>query len=147
MRKRPETREFPPVTAFVTRKVRFEEVDQIGYMWHGRYASWFEDGREAIGEKYNLSYLTFHAHKTIIPLKHFSLEYKMPLLYNHEYRIETDLLWNESAILEYDYRILNNENQIMTTGKTIQMMLDLEGGLLLESPKFYRIFCDKWRNF
>ena len=33
----------PPLRVDVGRKVRFEEVDSMGIVWHGHYASYFED--------------------------------------------------------------------------------------------------------
>ena len=35
--------------------IRFSEVDAMNVVWHGNYLKFFEDGREALGEKYGLS--------------------------------------------------------------------------------------------
>ena len=43
-----------PLETSVARRVRFEEVDPLTIVWHGRYPSYFEDGRAAFGEKYCL---------------------------------------------------------------------------------------------
>ncbi len=37
--------------------VRFNEADPLGIVWHGHYVRYFEDGREAFGNKYGLRYL------------------------------------------------------------------------------------------
>ena len=34
--------------------IRFNEVDALGIVWHGNYVKYFEDGREAFGEKFDL---------------------------------------------------------------------------------------------
>lgn len=39
-----------PLCVTTQREVRFEEVDVMRIVWHGRYASYFEDGRVAPGE-------------------------------------------------------------------------------------------------
>jgi len=31
--------------------IRFSEVDSMGVVWHGNYIKYFEDGREAFGNK------------------------------------------------------------------------------------------------
>ena len=49
----------PPLRIRVERKVRFEETDPLGIVWHGRYASFFEDARTAAGEKYGFGYPGF----------------------------------------------------------------------------------------
>ena len=47
--RRRSTPEVPSLCVSAQRTVRFEEVDAVRFMWHGRYASWLEDGREAMG--------------------------------------------------------------------------------------------------
>ena len=37
-----------PLTCTVPREVRFEEVDALNVVWHGRYPSYFEDARVAM---------------------------------------------------------------------------------------------------
>ena len=36
---------------------RFSEVDSMNIVWHGSYPLYFEDAREAFGEKFGLGYL------------------------------------------------------------------------------------------
>ncbi len=144
MRKRHAERTHPPLVRRVTRRVRFDEVDQIQYMWHGRYASWLEDGREDMGAYYDISYLKFYENNVSIPLKHFNLDFLAPLRYNNVYTIESKLLWNEAALLEFEYRILDEQEYCHTKASTIQLMLDLNGKLLLEAPEFYKDFCKRW---
>lgn len=144
MRKKDYIRDYPALTVSIERRVRFEEVDQLSYMWHGRYASWFEDGREVMGSRYNINYLDFYSHGIVVPIKMLSIDYKKPLLYNKFYTIETSLLWNESAILEYHYDIFNSEGISCTKGITKQVMLDTKGNLLFDVPQFYKEFCQRW---
>ncbi len=144
MRKQNDIRDYPALTISTERRVRFEEVDQLSYMWHGRYPSWFEDGREAMGSRYNINYLDFYAQGVVVPIKTLSIDYKKPLLYNNIYTIETSLLWNDSAILEYHYTFFDSEGATCTTGITKQLMLDTKGNLLFDVPQFYKEFCQRW---
>lgn len=146
MRTRKTERDFPPVNLAVTRRVRFEEVDTITFMWHGRYASWLEDGREAMGAAHNISYEMFYANNVAIPLKTLNFDFIAPLRYNIEYSIQTSLLWNEAALLEFEYQIVDCGNNIMTRASSIQLMTSLQGKLLIEAPDFYRAFCEKWKQ-
>ncbi len=146
MRIRKITRDFPPINLSIKRRVRFEEVDAITFMWHGRYASWLEDAREAIGEEYGMSYETFYANNVAIPLKTFNLDFLAPLRYNKEYTVHASLLWNDAALLEYEYQILDSNENVMTKASTIQLMTTLDGNLLIEPPEFYQAFREKWKK-
>ena len=48
-----------PIKHKIERKVRFDELDPLNIVWHGNYASFFEEGRIALGDKYGISYLIF----------------------------------------------------------------------------------------
>jgi len=135
-----------PLQTCVERSVRFEEVDSLNYMWHGRYASWLEDGREALGKLHHLSYLDFFQHGVSVPLKLFHLDFHQPLLYAQTYSIHVSLLWNEAALLDFEYVLKNSGGIVTTTGYTTQLMLSLEGEMLLEQPAFYKEFCARWRR-
>ena len=39
-----------PLEKSVFRTVRFNEIDPMGIMWHGHYASFIEDARVALGD-------------------------------------------------------------------------------------------------
>lgn len=135
-----------PLSAVCTRRVRFEEIDPMGIMWHGRYASWLEDGRESLGSRYGISYLDFYHHGFVTPIKKFSLDYIHPLLHDQTYEIHTFLLWNDSARMDFQYSITDSAGTVMTQGKTTQLFMTLDGKLLLDFPKFYRDFLERWKR-
>lgn len=144
MRKRIFERAHPAIVRLQQRRVRFEEVDQICFMWHGRYASWLEDGREDLGDSYGIGYMDFYDCGVAIPLKTFALDFHAPLRYKECYTLETSLLWNDAAVLEYQYRIFDKENVCVTSATTTQLMIDTSGKLLLDAPQFYKEFCARW---
>ena len=59
--------------------IRFSEVDSMQFVWHGSYTSYFEDAREAFGQKYGLGYLTIFNHGFYAPLVDLSFKYKKPM--------------------------------------------------------------------
>lgn len=135
----------PRLAVTVERRVRFEELDPMGIVWHGRYASWLEDGREAMGERYGISYQDFRDHGVVLPLKTFNLDFRNPLRYGEPYFVHAMLLWSEAALLDYEYSITDAQNRIMTSARTTQLMLTLEGKLLLDQPVFFQNFRRRWQ--
>lgn len=135
----------PPLDIDVQRQVRFEEIDPLNIMWHGHYASWLEDGREALGKAHGIHYLDFYHQGVTTPIKLFQLEYHHPLHYGQSYTIRTSLLWNDAALLDIQYTIRNEAGTVMTTGCTTQLMLNRQGELLLEQPLFFREFRARWQ--
>ncbi|MDY6242001.1 MAG: acyl-CoA thioesterase, partial [Prevotella sp.] len=48
--------------------IRFSEVDSMKVVWHGSYAIYFEDAREAFGAKYGLDYMNYLNHNCYAPI-------------------------------------------------------------------------------
>lgn len=135
-----------PLRRTISRTVRFEEVDPLGIVWHGRYASYFEDARVALGEAYDIGYLDFYKNKVVAPIKQMHFDYHRPLKYRDAMTIEAIWHWSEAARINYEFIILNPEGQLATTGYTVQMMLDFDDNILVVPPPFYQQFCKKWKS-
>jgi acyl-CoA thioester hydrolase len=136
----------PPLHITVKRRVRFEEADPLGIVWHGRYSSYFEDARGAMGEKYGIGYLDFYRNSVVAPIRILHIDYHLPLRFYEDFTIEGILHWSEAARINFEYIIRNSEGGISTTGYTVQVMLDKDDNLLLVPPPFYREFCERWKE-
>ncbi|MDR1952787.1 MAG: acyl-CoA thioesterase [Elusimicrobiota bacterium] len=134
-----------PLRAFTKRKVRFDEIDPLNIMWHGHYASFFEEGRLSLGAKYSIGYMDFYKAGVIIPLKKFHIDYILPLEFDKVYEIETILHWNEAARLDFSYNIFSND-KLTTTGYSVHLMLDKNKNILVSKPAFFEDFCLKWKE-
>ena len=135
-----------PLIARVSRRVRFEEVDSIGMVWHGRYPSYFEDGRIAFGDKYGLSYSSFVKHRTMAPIAQMHFDFKAPLRFDENVSIETSLHWNESMRLDFSYIIIKSKNTIAATGFTVQLVTEPDGTVLFAPPPWIRTFREEWQS-
>ena len=135
----------PPLRMIVKRRVRFEEVDSMGIVWHGRYSGYFEDGRVALGHKYGISYSDFINHRNPVPIRQINIEYIEPLFFEDDIEIEAILHWSEAARINFEYIIRKNGN-IVCIGYTVQLMLDENLELLLAAPPFYLDFMEKWKK-
>src|SRR5262245_19486006 len=105
--------------------VRFNEADPLGIVWHGHYVRYFEDGREAFGNKYGIGYLDFYHRNIIIPIVHIDCSYKRSLRYGDKVVVETTFLPTEAAKLHFEYKLYNpDKNELVATGSSIQVFLD-----------------------
>ena len=128
-----------PLVATRERRVRFEEVDLLGMVWHGRYPSYFEDGRIYFGDKHGLTYQSFMDNKTVAPVVQMHFDYKAPLRFDQVMQIETRLHWSGAARLNFSYTIKNSKGVVNATGYTIQLLTDTEGTVLLVAPVWRRV--------
>ena len=136
----------PPLRCSVERVVRFEEVDPLGIVWHGRYPSFFEDGRVLLGEKFGIGYLDFHRAGIITPIKQLHVDYQKPLRFREPFTIEAILYWSEATRLNHEFILRNAAGEVTTSGYSVQLLLDSEENLLMLPPPFYENFRDRWQT-
>lgn len=142
----PAQQEAPePLRITVERQVRFEEVDPLAIVWHGRYPGYFEDARVALSEKFGISYMNCYENGVLTPIKSMHLDYLRPLRFMERFTIEGILHWSDAARLNFEFILRNESGEVTTTGYTVQMMLDSAQTIMLIPPPFFRVFFDRWK--
>lgn len=136
----------PPLTLTVERTVRFEEIDPLGIVWHGRYPSYFEDGRVMLGKTYGLGYLDLYEQGIVAPIKQMHADYHLPLRFGDPFTIEAILHWSDAVRLNHEFILRNADGQITTTGYSVQMLLDPDYNVLMVPPPFYADFRERWQK-
>lgn len=128
------------------RIVRFDEVDSLEIVWHGHYASYFEDARVALGERLGIGYTTLYRQQVPAPIKQLFVNYHRPLAFAERCRIIARLYWCESARMNIAYKILNTRGETTATGFSVQMFTLKTGEYLTQQPDFYAEFCQRWKQ-
>ena len=135
-----------PLSITVERQVRYEEVDAIGVVWHGRYVSFLEDGRAGFFERYGLGYLTMHENKMMAPFVQMHIEYIKPLRLSEKFLFTAELFWSESIRMNFQYRIINQQGAINASAYTVQILTDDKFEVQLSRPRLFEEFCEKWKR-
>ncbi len=136
----------PPALRCITeRVVRFEEVDALAIVWHGRYPSYFEDGRVLLGEQYGLGYMDFYQQGIVAPIKQLHVDYQLPLRFGESFTIEAILHWSDAVRLNHEFILRNAAGEVTTSGYTVQLLLDKQDNVLMVPPPFYEQFRQRWQ--
>lgn len=127
-----------------TLQIRFSDTDAMGVVWHGNYLRFFEDGREAFGEKYGLEYLDVYNSGYFTPIVKTDINYKNSIYYGDQVKMITRYVNNRSAKIVFEYELINiDSGQIIASGSTTQVFLSVkERELRLDNPDFYL----KWKQ-
>lgn len=127
-------------------EVKFSEADPLGIVWHGHYVRYFEDGREAFGEAYNLRYLDFYRHDIVVPIVNINCDYKRILRYGHRIRLETTYHDSLAAKLIFHYNLYDAKtNEHVAKGSSVQVFMHKDNmELMLTLPPFMNEWKTKW---
>lgn len=134
------------LVATTTRRVRFEEVDALRMVWHGRYPSYFEDGRIAFGDRFGLSYQSFIENETAAPIVQMHFDYHAPLRFDEQFSITTTLHWCDALRLNFSYLLSNQSDKTVAEGYTVQLLTEPSGNLLFFPPPWLAAFRQKWKD-
>lgn len=127
------------LTACTNILIRFNEADPLGIVWHGHYVQYFEDGREAFGEKYGLRYLDIFEKGYSVPVVNIQCDYKRSLRYGDRVVVETKYVDDLAAKIKFEYILTNPATgEIVAKGSSVQVFLDKEtSSLQLLTPAFF----------
>lgn len=147
MKKEKETDKLPALTASLQVRVRFNETDPLGIVWHGNYIKYFEEGREAFGRKYGISYLDIKHEGYATPIVKSVCEHKKMVKYGEVIRIETQYVPCAAAKMQFQYFIYNQNDELVCTGETVQVFTALaNNSLSLYNPDFYQRWKEHFLN-
>jgi acyl-CoA thioester hydrolase len=126
--------------------VRFNEADPLGVVWHGHYLRYFEDGREAFGKEYGISYLDFYRNGLAVPVVSVQCDYKKPLRYGNSVIVEAKYIPTAAAKLKFEYTMYESESRaLVATGSSVQVFVDAKAFTLqLTVPEFFEDWKKKW---
>lgn len=109
-------------------RVRYAETDQMGMVYHGNYAQYFEIGRVEWLRNLGVSYKWMEETGIMLPLVSLSMNYKKPARYDDELTVKTIFKSQSSVKIEFDYEIYNANNELLTTGNSILVFVDIKTG-------------------
>ncbi len=70
-------------------KVRYQETDQMGVVYHANYLIWFEIGRTAFIEALGFNYHEMESDGIVSPVIDANIQFKQPIRYGEEATVET----------------------------------------------------------
>lgn len=126
-------------------RVRFSEVDSMQIVWHGAYIKYFEDGREAFGKRYGISYSDIYNQGYKAPIVDLTSQYRAPLRVGDDAIVETRYIATNAAKLVFEYTIFYKDGiTVVATGSSMQVFLNMENELELVNPGFFIEWKKKW---
>ena len=72
-------------------RIRYDEVDKMGYVYHGNYAKYYHIGRTELLRMIGVSEKELEGHNVILPVIEMSIKYIKPIFYDDIITIKTSL--------------------------------------------------------
>lgn len=117
-------------------RVRYGETDQMGYVYYGNYAQFFEVGRVEWLRALGASYKSLEESGIMLPVIELNIKYMKPAKYDDLLTITTILSKKPLVKIEFDFEVRNENNVLLTTGFTSLVFMDMVKNKPIKAPQY-----------
>lgn len=117
-------------------RVRYGETDQMGYVYYGNYAQFFEVGRVEWLRGMGVSYKSLEESGIMLPVTELRINYAKPARYDDELTVITTLKNKPLVKIEFDFEIKNQKQELITTGYTSLVFIDMKRNRPVKGPEY-----------
>ena len=119
-------------------RVRYSETDQMGYVYYGNYAMYYEVGRVESLRQLGLTYKELEDGGVMMPVLENKSKFFSPALYDDELRIVTTISEKPSVRITFNYDIFNGSNQLIHQGETLLAFVNKSTGKPCRPPEHFQ---------
>lgn len=116
-------------------RVRYAETDQMGVVYHGNYAQFFEMGRVEWLRNLGISYKKMEDNGVMLPVVQLNMNYKKPAKYDDLLTVKTIFKNLSSVKIEFEYEIFNEAGELLTTAYSLLVFVDKNSGRPIAPPQ------------
>ena len=117
-------------------RVRYGETDQMGYVYYGNYAQFFEVGRVEWLRALGVSYKSLEESGIMLPVIKLNINYMKPAKYDDLLTITTIMIKKPLVKIEFEFEVHNENNELLTTGFTSLVFMDMKKNKPIKAPKY-----------
>jgi acyl-CoA thioester hydrolase len=107
-------------------RVRYSETDQMGVVYHGNYAQYFELGRTEWLRKLGVTYKDMEISGIMLPVISLNCNFIKSAIYDDVLTIETFLKKEPMVKIEFEYKVINQNDEIICTGSSVLAFMNMK---------------------
>jgi acyl-CoA thioester hydrolase len=125
-------------------RVRYGETDQMGYVYYGNYAEYYEVARVEMLRSLGMDYAAMESSGVMMPVLELNCKYIKPALYDQEITIKTTIRDLPGVRIHFKYELFNPAGALINIGATTLVFIDMKKNRPCAPPEN---FMEKLRGF
>ncbi|WP_310549788.1 acyl-CoA thioesterase [Paenibacillus glufosinatiresistens] len=116
-------------------RVRYQETDGMGVVYHSNYLNWFEVARTEMLRELGFAYRMLEEQGVMLPVTAAELQYKSPARYDDQIRVYTRVSAFSPLRMAFEYEVRRSDGldgeeapagsgDLLVTGKTEHVWVD-----------------------
>jgi len=118
-------------------RVRYGETDQMGYVYYGNYAMYYEVGRVESLRQLGLTYKELEEMGVMMPVLENKSNYHQAALYDDHLKIVTTIKERPSVRICFTYAIYNEVGKLVHSGETHLAFVNKKSGKPCRPPQIF----------
>jgi acyl-CoA thioester hydrolase len=123
-----------PIEQTITLRVRYPEVDAMGYLHHSRFFQYFEIGRVELLRSMGHAYADLERQGIFFVVVKVECRYRAPARYDEEVRLTTRVKRQTHVRIDHEYELKRGQTLLADAATTIACVN--REGQLTEIPSF-----------
>ncbi len=125
---------------------RYNETDQMGYVYHGRYLEYFEAARTEMVREMGISYRELEESGVMLPVIHASLRFLNPIFYDERIFVDVIIPEEPGVRLKTAYEVYTERqpDKPHVTGEVHLCFMDMKNRKPVRAPES---FFEAFRSF
>ncbi len=119
-------------------RVRYGETDQMGYVYYGNYAMYYEVGRVESLRQLGLTYKELEDMGVMMPVLENKSKFHQAALYDDELTIVTTIREKPSVRITFEYAVYNGTGKLIHEGETRLAFVDKKSGRPCRPPEVFQ---------
>lgn len=115
-------------------RVRYAETDQMGVVYYGNYAQYYEVGRVELLRNLGMSYRKLEEEGTMLPVLKLECKYIRPAKYDDELTVKTFINELPSTRITFHHEIYNEEGTLLNVGLVSLVFVDIKTNRPRKAP-------------
>ena len=107
-------------------RVRYAETDQMGYMYYGNYAQFYEVGRVEMLRSLGMTYKSMEQSGIMMPVLDLKCKFIKPALYDEEITVKVIVEKMPGIRMHFQYELFNEKKELINTGETTLVFIDMQ---------------------
>ena len=107
-------------------RVRYGETDQMGYMYYGNYAEFYEVGRVEMLRSLGLTYSGMEESGIMMPVVEMNCKYLKPALYDEEITVKVIMNTMPRIRIHFRYELYNEKEELINIGETLLVFVSMK---------------------
>ncbi|NQD72150.1 acyl-CoA thioesterase [Sphingobacterium shayense] len=121
-----------------TIRIRYAETDQMGYVYYGNYASFYEVARTEMLRSTGITYKQLEEMGVMMPVMDLTCKYYQPARYDDLITIKTCIKERPNIRLKFEYEIFNQQGILLNTGSTQLVFVNMKRNRPCKAPDIFQ---------